>query len=103
MRQLLSILTFYKPYVLGSFIINIAIAIFSSSAELILPLMLVNAFFVKLFLLVFVWFLTCQTNSRRKLVFYNNIGISSFKLFSSLFLIDIFITIGFLIVVKEFI
>lgn len=103
MRQLLSILAFYKPYVLGSFIVNIVMVIFSGFANLILPVILVNAFFVKLFLLVLVWFLTCQTNSKRKLVFYNNMGISSFKLFSSLYIIDIFITIGFLIIVKEFI
>ena len=52
---------------------------------------------------VFVWYLVKETNARRKLTFYKNLGISPLKLFSTLFLFDVAITIGFLVVIKEFI
>lgn len=95
MQQLLTILAFYKPFVLGSFLVNIAIVIFM---PFIAP-----AIITKLFLVVFLWYMFNETSARRKLVFYKNLGISTFKLFSILFLVDIFITITFLIVIKEFI
>jgi hypothetical protein len=52
---------------------------------------------------VFLWYLVTETNARRKLIFYKNLGISSFKLFSSLFIIDISIMIVYIILIKEFI
>ncbi len=56
----------------------------------------------KLFLTVFLWYYVTETHAKRKLTFYKNLGISEFKLFSSLFLIDITLTIGFLTIFKEF-
>ena len=95
MQRFLTILAFYKPFVLWSFIINIAITIVN---PFIIP-----AIITKLLLTVFVWYFVNETHARRKLIFYNNLGISSIKLFTVLFLIDIFITIGFIEIIKEFI
>ena len=95
MQQFLNILTFYKSFVLSSFIVNIAIAVVN---PYILP-----AIITKLLLTIFVWYLFKETNARRKLIFFNNLGISSIKLFTSVFLIDAFFTVGFVILIKEFI
>ena len=95
MQRFLAILAFYRPYVLGSIIVNVAITIVN---PFILP-----AVITKLLLTIFVWYLVNETRARRKLIFYNNLGISSVKLFSVLFLIDIFITISFIEIIKEFI
>ena len=95
MQRFLAILAFYRPFVFGSIIVNIAITIVN---PFIIP-----AVITKLLLTVFVWYLVNETRARRKLIFYNNLWISSVKLFSILFLIDIFITIGFIEVIKEFI
>ncbi|MCK5401436.1 MAG: hypothetical protein KAJ28_07345 [Flavobacteriaceae bacterium] len=95
MQQLLSILAFYRPFVIWSFVVNIAIAI-------VYPF-IVYAILTKLLLTIFVWYMINETNAKRKLIFYKNLGVSTFKLFSVLFLVDIVITITFIIVIKEFI
>lgn len=95
MQQLLTILAFYRPFVLWSFAVNIAITIIN---PFIIP-----AIVTKLLLAVFVWYIVKETNARRRLTFYKNLGITPIKLFSILFLVDIFITITFLIVIKEYI
>ncbi len=95
MQQLLSILTFYRQFVVWSLIVNIAIAI-------IFPFVF-TAILTKLLLTIFVWYMVSETNAKRKLIFYKNLGVSTLKLFSVLFLIDIFFTITFIVVIKEFI
>jgi hypothetical protein len=95
MQQFLSILTFYRSFVLWSFIINIAITIIN---PYILP-----AIITKLLLTIFLWYYINETASKRKLVLYKSLGISTLKLFSGLFCIDVFLTISFLSIVKEFI
>ncbi|RLD28818.1 MAG: hypothetical protein DRI75_05445 [Bacteroidetes bacterium] len=95
MQQLLSILAFYRPFVIWSFIINIAIAI-------VYPFVF-TAIVTKLLLTIFVWYLVNETNAKRKLIFCKNLGISTFKLFSILFLVDILLTVVFIVVIKEFI
>jgi len=95
MQKLLTILAFYKPFVIWSFLVNIALTIVSPS--------IVSAIITKLMLTIFVWYFVNETSARRKLIFYNNLGISSIKLFSVMFFIDIFITIGYLILITEFI
>lgn len=95
MQRFGAILLFYKPYFLWSIGINIVLLTFSPS----IPPILIS----KLFLTIFLWYIVNETRSKRKLIFYNNLGISSFKLFSTIFLIDIFITSCFLLLVKEFI
>lgn len=95
MQKLLTILAFYKPFVIWSFLVNIALTIVNP--------FIVPAIITKLMLTVFVWYLMNETNAKRKLIFYNNLGISSIKLFSVLFFIDSFITICYLILIKEYI
>ncbi|TBV26207.1 hypothetical protein [Meridianimaribacter flavus] len=95
MQQFGAILAFYRPYFIWSFLVNIGITIFNPH--------IVPAVITKLFLTVFLWYLVTETNARRKLIFYKNLGISSFKLFSSLFIIDISIMIVYIILIKEFI
>ena len=94
MQQLLTILAFYRPFVIWSFVINILIGFFNP--------MIVPAIVTKLFLTVFVWYFVTETNAKRKLTFYKNLGISTFKLFSTLFFIDVILTISYLEVFKEF-
>ncbi len=95
MQKLLTILAFYKPFVIWSFLVNIAITILNPY--------IVPAIITKLMLTIFVWYFVNETNAKRKLIFYNNLGISSIKLFSVMFFIDIFITIGYLILIKEYV
>ena len=95
MQKLLTILAFYKPFVIWSFLVNIAITVVNP--------FIVPAIVTKLMLTIFVWYFVNETNTKRKLIFYNNLGISSIKLFSVMFFIDIFITIGYLIIIKEYI
>ena len=95
MQQFLTILAFYKPFVIWSFLVNIAIAVLN---PFIIP-----AIITKMFLAVFVWFLVKETNVKHKLNFYSKLGISPVKLFSILFIVDITMTIGFLEVIKEYI
>ena len=95
MQQLLSILVFYRSFVVWSFLVNIAITIVN---PYIAPALL-----TKLLLTIFVWYWVNETNAKRKLIFYKNLGISTIKLFSALFFIDSIITISFLVVIKEFV
>jgi hypothetical protein len=57
----------------------------------------------KLLLTIFVWFMVNETKAKRKLIIYKRLGISTIKLFSILFLVDISITLSFLMVIKEYI
>lgn len=90
-----AILTFYKPLFFSSFVVNIIIAIINPS--------IIAALVTKLFLVSLLWYLMTEDGLKKKLVFYKNLGISNLKLFTSLFLIDIFITIAFILLMQEFI
>lgn len=95
MQQLFSILFFYRPFVLWSFAINIFLSIIGYS---IIPI-----FLVKLLLVIFLWYILNETNAKRKLIFYKNLGISTFKLFTCLYIIDLVLSIPFLLIIKEFV
>jgi hypothetical protein len=95
MQRLGVILLFYKPFFIWSLITNIIITFFDPS--------LFHAVIAKLFLTIFVWFRVTESYQKRRLQFYNNIGISTFKLFSTLFIIDILIMMLYLLLLKEFI
>jgi hypothetical protein len=94
MQRFLAILAFYKPFVVWSFIVTAIIGFFNPH--------LVPAIITKLFLTVFAWYFVSETSNRRKLTFYKNLGISPLKLFSAMFIVDCILTIGFLIIFKEF-
>ncbi len=95
MQQLFSIFIFYRPFILWSFGINI---IFSFLKFDIIPIII-----TKLLLIVFLWYIISETYAKRKLLFYKNIGVSTFKLFFLLFIIDLFLSLPFLLILKEFI
>ena len=95
MQQFLTILAFYRPFVIWSLVVNILIAIIFPS--------IIPAITTKLFLAVFVWYLVTETGARRKLNFYKRLGISSIRLFTILVIVDVLITVAFLQVVKAYI
>ena len=90
-----AILIFYKPYVLWSFSITILLVIFNPH---IVPILI-----TKLVFTLFLWYFMHETTANRKLIFYKNLGISNFRLFSTLFLIDICITIPAILLIQAFI
>jgi hypothetical protein len=90
-----AILLFYKPYFIWSFAINILLTFVYPQ---ILP-----AILTKLFLTIILWYLIKESNAKRKLSFYNNLGISSIRLFTSIFIIDVLIMIIYLSFIKVFI
>lgn len=91
-QRLGAIFLFYRPFFLWSMAVNILIVIFN---PYILP-----SIITKLLLTFFVWYLVHETSAKRKLIFYKNLGISTGRLFSTLFLIDMIITITFLLLRK---
>ncbi len=95
MQRLGAIFLFYKPFFLWSMAVNILIIIFN---PYILP-----SIITKLLLTLFVWYMVHETSAKRKLIFYKNLGISTWRLFSTLFIIDIAITITFLLLMKAFV
>ncbi len=42
----------------------------------------------KLFLILFLWYIINGTEAKKRLIFYKNLGISTLKLYSYVFLID---------------
>ncbi|TXG35462.1 hypothetical protein FUA22_15640 [Seonamhaeicola maritimus] len=95
MQQLSSILMFYRPLVLWSFLINIILSFFKVE--------IITILITKLFLIGFLWYITNETNGKQKLLFCKNLGISTLKLFSLLYLIDLLLSIPFLIILREFV
>ncbi|TDU42710.1 hypothetical protein BXY82_0103 [Gelidibacter sediminis] len=94
-QRLGAILLFYKPFFLWSMAVNVMILIFN---PYILP-----SIITKLFLTFFVWYLVRETSAKRKLIFYKNLGISTLRLFCSLYIVDIVITLTFLLLMKAFV
>lgn len=94
-HRLGAILQFYKPFFLWSMAINILIVIFT---PYFFPTII-----TKLLLTCFIWYVFHETNAKRKLIFYKNLGISTWQLFTMLFIFDIIITISFLLIIKAFI
>ena len=94
MHRFLAILAFYKPFVVWSFVVNALIGFLNPH--------LVPAIVTKLFLTVFAWYYLSETPNKRKLIFFRNLGISPFRLFSIIFMVDCILTIIFLTVFSEF-
>ncbi len=94
MYKFIAILTFYKQFVVWSFIVNVIIALYTPYA--------IPALCIKLFLVIFSWYYFNETTNKRKLTIYKNLGISSFKLFSIIFIVDSIITLLLLKLYTEF-
>ena len=95
MQQLSALFIFYRPYILWSFSLNMFLSLIGYS--------LFPIFLIKLALVAFLWYLMNETNAKRKLIFYKNLGLSTFKLFSYIFIIDFILSLPFLLIVQEFI
>jgi hypothetical protein len=95
MQQLLSILLFYRPFIIWSLILNMVFSFINLDIIIIL--------IVKLLLVLSLWHLLNETHARRKLAFYKNLGITTLKLFSFIFIIDALFSLPFLIILREFI
>ncbi|RIA09005.1 hypothetical protein OE09_0832 [Flavobacteriaceae bacterium MAR_2010_72] len=95
MQRFEAIILFYKPLFLWSFLANIVITFFN-------PL-LFQAFIAKLFLAIFARFYVIQSGAEQKLAPFKSLGISEFKLFSFLYIIDVIIMSIYLMLIKEFI
>ena len=94
MHRFLAILAFYKTFLVWSFVINSIIAFLNPQ--------IAPALITKLFLTVFAWYYVHETNEKRRLTFYKNLGITPIRLFSIVFIIDSIITIIFLTIFREF-
>ncbi len=95
MQQLLSILMFYRPFIIWSLAINMVLSFIKFEIIAILV--------VKLVLIFSLWYLLSETHAKRKLDFYKNLGIPALKLFSLVFIIDAIFSLPFLIILKEFV
>lgn len=95
MQKLISILTFYRPFIVWSLAINMVLSFIKFEIIAILA--------VKLLLIVSLWHFLSETHAKRKLNFYKNLGIPMLKLFSLVFIIDTIFSLPFLIILKEFI
>ena len=95
MQQLFSILVFYRPFIIWSLAINMLLSFIKIEIATIL--------IVKLLLIFSLWHFLNETHAKRKLTFYKNLGISTLKLFSLVFVIDAVFSIPFVILLKEFV
>lgn len=85
---------FYRPFIIWSLIVNMLFAFLKFEVVLII--------ISKLLLVVLLWHILNETRGKRKLLFYKRLGLSHIKLFSSVLVLDLVLSIPFLLVLKEF-
>jgi len=95
LRQFVSILNYYKPLALWSFLVTIAITVINP--ELILALC------TKLFLVFLLWIMISDRKLRRRLNYYRIRGVSNTKFIIIIFILDSIFTCSFIAVIKGFI
>ncbi len=95
MQQFSSIFLFYRPFFLWSYGVNFLL--------LLLGFDVIPLFLVKVFLVVFLWYFITETQAKHKLIFYKNLGVSTLKLFALFFLIDVILSLPFILIIKEFV
>ncbi|WP_461598589.1 hypothetical protein [Winogradskyella sp.] len=95
LKQLTAILNYYKPLALWSFLVTIAITVINPG--------LILALCTKLFLVFLLWIMLSDRTLRQRLKFYKISGVSYFKFFSIIFLLDSLITSVFISLIKGFI
>lgn len=95
LRQFVSILNYYKPLALWSFLVTIAITVINPA--------LILALCTKLFLVFLLWLMLSDRKLRQRLKFYKIRGVSNLKFFSTIFILDSLITSSFLLLIKGFI
>lgn len=95
MQQFYAILLFYKPFFSWSCGINFLL--------LLLGFEIIPLFLVKMFLVIILWFFITESTVNRQLTLYKKLGISTLKLLVLFFVIDVLLSIPFLLIVKVFI
>jgi hypothetical protein len=95
MQRLLSIYLLYKPFILWSFGVNVFLSVIEYK--------LVAILLIKLLLVLFLWYVMNETSYKKTLQVYKNTGVSTLKLFAFLYVIDLVLSIPFLIILREFI
>lgn len=95
MNQLKFIFIFYRPYIIWSIIITIILYSINPSFVFVLV--------AKLLLSVFLWYFTNETNSKKTMIFYKNVGLSTHNLFASAFLLDVLLSVFIIILTKNLI
>lgn len=95
LNQFRAILFYYKPLAMWSFLVTIILTIYTPE--------IISALLTKLFLIIIFWLMINDKSMRKKIGFYKMVGVSNFKLLTVLYLVDCFITCGFLLLIKGFI
>ncbi|ULC58767.1 hypothetical protein MBM09_12695 [Flaviramulus sp. BrNp1-15] len=95
MQKFFSIFSFYRPFILWSVVLNMALSFLKYE---IIPILI-----LKLLLVGFLWYFLNETRAKRKLIFYKNLGVSTLKLFALLYVVDLVFSLPFLIILREFI
>ncbi|PKQ46119.1 hypothetical protein CSW08_05080 [Confluentibacter flavum] len=96
MQKLATIFYFYKPFLFWSFGISIFLFILLGNY---ISLVILG----KIFLILFLAYVVNESSFKQKLIFYKNLGISTFKLFFVFFIIDAILTMSILSIIKGFI
>ena len=94
MHQLLSILLFYRPFIIWSIVLNMVFSFIKLDIAIIL--------IIKLLLIFSLWHLLNETKANQKLDLEKNLSLSTLKLFSFIFVIDALCSLPFLIILREF-
>ena len=95
MKRLFPIIIFYRSLIMWSFIINILLSVIGLNFIIIA--------LIKVLLLFFLWQLIDDFIDRKTLRVFRNRGFSILKLFLFVYLVDITLSIPFLLVLGEFI
>jgi hypothetical protein len=95
MQKLSSIFVFYKQLMLWSFGVNILLIIVTPK--------LIPAIATKLFLVAILWFFMNENKAEFKFVCCRTSNISKIKLLIGSLIIDICITIAFILIIREYI
>lgn len=95
MQQFYSIFVFYKPLIIWSIALNMVL--------LFLKYEMFPILILKVLLVVFLWYYLYETPAKQKLLYFKNLGISTLKMFSYLVIIDLIISVPFLLILEEFI
>jgi len=96
MQKLATIFHFYRPFLFWSLGINIFLFILLGHY---ISLVILG----KIFLILSLAYFINESSFKQKLLFYKNLGISTFKLFFIFFLTDAFLTISVLSIIKVFV
>ena len=95
MHKLMSIFAFYKRFIFYALSLSMVLLPFCKN-----EILLVQA--IKLILVCFLWYFINETKAKESLVFYKNLGISPALLFIVFYIIDLFLTLPILLILKEF-